>query len=268
MNTASDLFGRHLKHWRSLRKVSQFTLALDASVSQRHLSWLETGKSSPSRSMVIQLAEALNVPLRARNDLLSSAGYAPVYAESRVDADAMRPVNDALQIMLAHHDPLPAVVLDRLWRLKMTNASADKLFASLGDVEAMWQAVDPSGGRSLARLTLHPEGARPFILNWHELAGSFMHRLRREALASGAEEERKEFEGLLQLIGDDELRMGDDEVDLLPVLPLILKFGDRQLKLFSVISTFGTPQDITVDELRVESFFPADEQTAEFFNIA
>lgn len=248
-----------------MRNVSQFNLALDASVSQRHLSWLETGKSQPSREMVIQLAEALDVPLRARNTLLCSAGFAPIYAESHIDADTMAPVHDALRMILTHHEPLPGMALDRLWRIVMTNDAADRMLQSFGDPDSIWQNVDPSGHRSLARLTLHPAGLRPYILNWRELAGNFMHRLRREALASGADEERQEYEELLQLVSDADLDVPDTEPALLPVLPLVIEIGATRLKLFSVISTFGTPQDITVDELRIESFFPADGVTAQFF---
>lgn len=268
MKTGVSAFGHQLKSWRSMRKVSQLDLALNAAVSQRHVSWLETGKSRPSREMVIQLAEALDIPLRARNTLLGSAGFAAVYSEASFDSDAMAPVQNALRAMLAHHDPLPAFVLDRLWRIEMANDSAENMLRMFGDIEALWKIVDPSGRRSLARLTLHPEGARPFIANWRELAGGFLHRLRREALASGDDEEREEFESLLGLVGNDELVLPASEPNLLPVLPLILDYGELHLSLFSVIATFGTPQDITVDELRIESFFPADEATKAFFDAA
>lgn len=265
MKAANPVFGHQLRQWRTMRSISQFNLALDASVSQRHLSWLETGKSQPSREMVIQLAEALDVPLRARNVLLSSAGYAPIYSETGIGAEAMAPVNGALRMMLTHHEPLPGLVLDRLWRIVMTNDAADRMLLSFGEPDSMWRNVDPSGHRSLARLTLHSAGLRPFISNWRELASNFMHRLRREALASGADEARQEYEELQKLVRDEDLETPDTEPALLPVLPLVIENGAMCLKLFSVISTFGTPQDITVDELRIESFFPADDATAQFF---
>lgn len=265
IESAAADFGGQLKGWRQLRKVSQLDLALDASVSQRHLSWLETGKSQPSRGMVIQLAEALDVPLRARNKLLTSAGYAPVYSETNIDAAAMAPVYDALKTMLAHHEPLPSLVVDRLWHIVMTNGAADRLLGLFGDVEEMWRKVDPSGQRSLARLTLHQDGLRPFIVNWQDALPAFAHRLRRDAYASGSEDERAEFQSLMELFTLEEQELADERNEILPVLPLVLQVGDTRLSLFSVISTFGTPHDVTVDELRIESFFPSDDATAQFF---
>ena len=258
-------FGRQLKGWRQLRKISQLDLALDACVSQRHLSWLETGKSQPSRQMVIQLAEALDVPLRNRNTLLTSAGFAPVYSESDLNAVDMAPVHDALKTMLSHQEPLPSIVVDRLWRIVMTNDAATRLLGLFGDIDELWGKVDPSGKRSLARLTLHPDGIRPFVANWDEAAPAFMQRIRREAIGSGADDKREEYESLLALLDKNDHELAEKERDLLPVLPLVLEAGDVRLSLFSVISTFGTPQDITVDELRIESFFPTDDSTAQFF---
>lgn len=261
---AASRFGDKLRSWRQHRNISQLELALNASVSQRHVSWLETGRSRPSRQMVVQLADALDIPLRQRNLLLDSAGYAPLYAETAVEAIRMTPVLDALSRILQQHDPLPAIVIDRLWRVRMTNASADRLLGLLGG-DALWAAIGDTGERSLARLTLHPEGLRPLLSNWQQAIPAFLLRLRREAQASGSTAEQREYETLLSLIDETDQQVTEPEADLLPVLPLTLAVGELELNLFSVISTFGTPQDITVDELRIESFFPADQPTHEFF---
>lgn len=255
-------FGSHLKVWRQQRKLSQLDLALQAEVSQRHVSWLETGRSQPSRSMVIRLAEALEIPLRERNPLLGSAGFAPIYRESELDAEHMAPVESALMQILDHHMPMPALVVNRWWQLKMTNDAADQLLAVLGG-EQLWQRVDPSGNRSLALLTLHPKGLRPLISNWREAAPAFIQRVRQDALAAGNPQAQADLEQLLNLVGG--LPEAPAVQPLLPMLPLELSLGSTKLSLFSVISTFGTPQDITVDELRIESFFPTDEVTRQFF---
>jgi len=256
-------FGHHLKGWRQQRKLSQLDLALQADVSQRHVSWLETGRSQPSRSMVIRLAEALEIPLRERNPLLGSAGFAPMYRESELDAEHMAPVESALRQMLDHHMPMPALVVNRWWQLKMTNDAADQLFTALGG-EQLWQQVDPSGNKSLALLTLHPKGLRPLIANWREAAPAFIQRVRQDALAAGIPQSQEGLQQLLDLIG--ELPESPAAAQpLLPMLPLELVLGQTRLSLFSIISTFGTPQDITVDELRIESFFPVDDATRDFF---
>ncbi len=262
MSVQAADFGSHLRGWRQQRKLSQLDLALQADVSQRHVSWLENGRSQPSRSMVIRLAEALEIPLRERNPLLGSAGFAPLYRESELDAEHMAPVETALRQILDHHLPMPALVVNRWWQLKMTNAAADKLFAALGG-EQLWQRIDPSGNKSLALLTLHPEGLRPLITNWSEAAPAFVQRVRQDALAAGDPQGKALLQALLALL--DDLPDFSPSTPLLPMLPLELGLGPVQLSLFSVISTFGTPQDITVDELRIESFFPVDEATRQFF---
>lgn len=263
---AEHAFSTELKRWRGLRKFSQLELALAANVSQRHISWLETGKSAPSRQMIVQLCEAMDVPLRARNALLISGGFAPAYRESQLDAEQMVPINDALRVMLDHHQPFPAFVVDRDWCVHMTNAPADLLLSAFG--ESIWDRVDPSGKRSLARLTLHPEGLKPFVGNWHELAGHFLQRMQREVVASGNAAHRQAFEELVLLAADDDIALTDFGAPLMPVLPLVLNLFGTELRLFSMISTFGTPQDITVDELRIELFFPADEATRLVFERA
>ena len=265
LNTGASVFGDRLKDWRSLRKVSQLDLALTAEVSQRHVSWLETGKSKPSRRMVVQLADALDVPLRERNSWLTAAGFAPIYRHTNVDEPEMRPVAQALDLILTHHDPMPAVVLNRRWEVQKTNQAANQLLGLLGPEEEVWQRVGGGPERNLVRLTLHPNGLRPLITNWDELLPAFVSRLRREARSAGSAAEVAELEALLELTGPARIPEPSLDKPLLPILPLRLQAGDVELGLFSVIATFGTPQDVTVDDLRIESFFPMDNQTREFF---
>lgn len=253
-----------LRNWRRFRKMSQLDLALTADVSQRHLSWLETGRSHPSRDMVLRLSEALEVPLRDRNQLLTSAGFAGVFSQKALDDPGMQPVLGVLKDMLEHHEPYPALVLDRLWNVKMKNAAADVLFSIAGDPDALWQAVGDSGEHNIARLTIHPNGLRQFISNWEAVGGPFIRRLKREALDSGDAQVMEKYLEIESIAG--EIIDATPDQSLLPVLPLELALGSLKLSLFSVISTFGTAQDITTDELRIETFYPTDTATAEFFN--
>lgn len=261
---APQTFPTLCRRWRQFRRLSQLDLALAADVSQRHLSWLETGRSLPSREMVLRLSEALEIPLRERNVLLGAAGYAPVYSESRLDEPAMSPVLDALKRVLDHHEPLPAVVVDRRWNVKMQNRAAERLLAAGGDPWEVMAAIGGGDELNLALLTVHPQGLRRFIVNWDEAGPSFARRLRNEALASGNPDLQAWFERLLEFSGSV---AGDDPrmERVLPVLPIELNIEGLELGLFSVISTFGTPLDVTTDELRIEAFYPMDSTTAAFF---
>lgn len=252
------------RQWRQFRKLSQLELALAANISQRHLSWLETGRSQPSREMVARLSDAMEIPLRERNVLFQSAGYAAAYRETQLDEPVMAPVLDALNHVLQHHDPLPAVVVDRFWNVKKQNNAAQLMFSVGGDPAEVLARSGGDGEFNLALLTLHPEGLRPYIVNWEQAASAFIHRLKSEALASGDPVVQEKFAAYIELAGP----LGDPPPlsgSLLPVLPLELNIDGLELSLFSVISTFGTPQDITTDELRIEAFYPADEKTAVFF---
>lgn len=256
------------RQWRQFRKLSQLDLALEADVSQRHVSWLETGRSRPSREMVERLSEAMRVPLRERNLLLTAAGFSPRYAERALDEPSMAAVLDAVERILSNHEPLPAVVVDRFWNIKRHNRAAGRMFALAGDLEQMSAALLPGAEQpNLALLSLHPQGLKPFIANWDVIAPPFLRRLRTEAALSGDREVQQHFERLFRLVGpiDERPALSDP---LLPVLPLELALGDLHLSLFTVISTFGTPTDVTADELRIETFYPTDEATEEFFRAA
>ena len=248
-----------LRDWRQRRHLSQLDLALDAEVSTRHLSFVETGRSKPSRELVLHLAEHLDVPLRERNALLVAAGYAPVYAERPIDAEEMAPVRAALDKILTGHEPFPAIVVDHRWDLVAANTPA---------LAVLTEGVDPEllgGRRNALRMSLHPGGLAPRIANLAEWSSHLLDRLRREVAVSADP-------ALDQLIA--ELRSYPGVVDgPLPTdgpaplfVPLVLRAGDAVLSFVSTVATFGTARDITAAELSIESFFPADEATAAFLS--
>ena len=253
-------FGALLRQWRTNRKLSQLDLALESAVSQRHLSFLESGRARPSQQMVLQLAEALEVPLRERNSLLTAAGFAPFYRERGLSERDMAPVQDALIRMLQHHDPYPAVVVDRDYDVLLENRAFTAMIGLFGEPAAVWAACCPERRPNLLRLTFHAAGARPFIRNFDEVGPFMLQRVYRE-LAAARNDKALAF--------IDELRE-DKTIPAHwlsrppalsappPVLPLILGRDGLELRLFSMISTFGTPYDITTDEIRVETFFPED----------
>lgn len=254
-------FGPLLRDHRRARKFSQLDLAVQAEVSQRHLSFLESGRAAPSRDMVLQLANALDLPLRERNRLLLSAGFAGVYPERKLDAADMQPARQALELLIRHHEPYPAVVVDRAWNLQMQNASVAKVFGALGNLDEIWTRVCGTAPRNILKLTLHSAGLRPFIQNLDEIVPPLLARTAHEALSHPE----------VQAVLDEILRYPDlprrwRSIDLsasrLPVLPTKLAVGPAKLNLFSMLTSFGTPLDVTTDELRVESFFPADEASA------
>ncbi|MFK7955354.1 MAG: helix-turn-helix domain-containing protein [Lysobacterales bacterium] len=257
-------FGASLKRWRTMRRLSQLDLSLNANISQRHLSWLETGRSQPSRAMVLQLAEVLEVPLRSRNELLDSAGFASIYPQQGLEDDAMTSVRQALRRMLDKQLPYPGLVLDREWNVMMTNTCANALLNAVGG-DDLWEASgSDEGKKNIALMTLHPAGLRPMLANWNEAANAFVQRLRADLTRSPDEPLRQKIEALIALAGDiPEADIADSP--LLPMLTLDLRLGDQLLRMFSVISTFGTPQDVTTDELRIETFFPLDKISEQIF---
>jgi transcriptional regulator with XRE-family HTH domain len=253
------------RQWRKQRKLSQLDLALAANISQRHLSWLETGRSQPSPDMVEKISDALEIPLRERNVMLQAAGYTPAYKETPLDETIMAPVLDAIELILQNHQPLPAVVVDRFWNVKKQNKAAELLFGLAGDIDDVLEDIGNDGEFNLALLTIHPKGLRQYITNWDQAAPPFINRLKSEQLASPDPELQAKFGQLIKLAGF----MNESEpvaASLLPIIPLEINVNGLELSLFSVISTFGTPQDITTDELRIEAFYPADDATKAFFN--
>lgn len=248
--------GALLRHWRSARRVSQLGLALEADVSMRHLSYVETGRAQPSREMVLRLAEALQVPLRERNTLLLAADYAPLYSETGLDAPEMAEARRAVEFILAQQEPYPAIVLDRHWNLLMANAGTKRFLA-------LFPECAPPGPPNGLRLIFHPQGLRPFIESWDDLAARLIQRLHREVAGDPSNVATRTL--LDELLSYPEVpsrwRVPDLEHAPPPLLSVGYRHKDRVLRFFSTITTFGTPQDVTVQELRIECFFPADETT-------
>jgi transcriptional regulator with XRE-family HTH domain len=261
---AASNFPHLLKTWRQKRRLSQLDLALESGVSQRHLSFLESGRAKPSRSMILQLSETLEVPLRERNDWLVAAGFAPVFRARPLDDPQMSQVMNAVHMMLANHAPFPAIAIDRAWNIRIANQPFDMMSAMIG--EDVWARV---GGpeRNLMRLFFHPNGVRPMVENWTAIAPLLWHRARREAETLGGQEMKEVLADLSQY-QDAETLWAAEEAALVPVLPLQMQRDGLRVSLFTVIATFGTAQDVTADELRIESFFPADEATEKLFRSA
>jgi len=244
--------GMLLKDWRRRRRLSQLDLALEAGVSARHLSFVETGRSKPSRQMVLHLAEQLDVPLRDRNHLLLAAGYAPAYGEHPLDAPEMAPVREALDGVLAGHMPFPAIVVDRWWTLVAANEGLALLTRDVAP-----GLLEPPA--NALRVALHPDGMAPRIVNLGQYRAHVLDRLRREAA----------------MTADAQLAALHEELRAYPArpappapghpeiaVPMRLRSDAGELVFFSTVATFGTAVDITLAELSIEAFFPADAETA------
>ncbi|HTU11898.1 MAG TPA: helix-turn-helix transcriptional regulator [Allosphingosinicella sp.] len=245
--------GEQLRAWRSRRRLSQLDLALDADISARHLSFLETGRSRPSRGMLLRLAERLAIPARDRNVLLVAAGFAPALPERPLDDPALAAARRAVELVLKAHEPFPALAVDRHWHLLAANAGVAPLLAGVAP-----QLLAPPV--NVLRLSLHPEGVAPRIENLAEWRAHILHRLEAQVAASGDQ-------GLADLLV--ELRAypggtarGAEDAYGGVAVPLRLKAGETVLSFLGTTTMFGTPIDITLSELAIEAFLPADEATA------
>jgi transcriptional regulator with XRE-family HTH domain len=254
-------FGALLRHWRSVRRVSQLELALDADISTRHLSCVETGRAQPSREMVLRLAEALQVPLRERNALLLAAGYAPLYRSTALDAPAVEAARGALEFLMGQLEPNPVLVLDRYWNTLMMNAGAKRVLA-------LFPGCDSGTPHNGPRLVFDPLGLRPFIENWEVVAARIIRRLQREVADNPSDETMKCFLEKLLSYPDvpSRWRMLDLDGAPPPFLTINYRWKNTTIRLFSALTTFGTPLDVALQELRVETFFPADEATRTVLN--
>lgn len=247
--------GALLREWRAARRLSQLALALDAGISARHLSCIETGKARPSREMVARLADTLAMPLRERNALLIAAGFAPEHAESPLTAPELAPVRRAIDFIIAHQEPYPAFVLDRRWNILAANRAAGRVAMLL------------CGGSAHANM-LHqffdPADLRAAVENWEEIAGDLLRHLHQEIAASPGDARARALLDELLRYPEVPARWGTREVGSAPSPLLTVEFrrGEHRLRFFSTITTFATPRDITLDELRIECAFPADESTA------
>lgn len=248
---ARSPFGEHLRHWRQHRRLSQQGLALEAEISTRHLSYVETGRAQPSREMVLRLAERLSVPLRERNALLVAAGFAPMYQARPLDHPDLAAARQAVELVLKGHEPSPALAVDRHWNLVATNAVVPLLL----DGVAPWLLEPPV---NVLRLSLHPEGLGPRLANSAQWRAHLLHRLQQQIAATADSE--------LQALHDEiaAYPFAEDKDSPLPspiAVPFELHTHLGTLSFISTITIFGTPVDVTLQELAVESFFPANAET-------
>jgi transcriptional regulator with XRE-family HTH domain len=259
--TVGSQFGALLREWRALRAMSQLSLAVEASTTPRHVSFLETGRATPSREMVVRLAEALDVPLRERNVLLEAAGFAALYREHGFDDAEIGPIRRVIALLLENAEPFPSVAVDRAYDVVMSNAATMRLFGLFlapDEVAAL-------GRPNLIRTTFHPRGLHRFVQNWAEAAPTLLGRLHREAQRLPSSdplhrllEEVAAYPGVPSLY-----RPPNVDRSLPPVIALHLKRGEFEARFFGTITTVGTPQDVTLQELRIETFLPADAATEE-----
>ncbi|HZU88335.1 MAG TPA: helix-turn-helix transcriptional regulator [Stellaceae bacterium] len=255
--------GDHLRAWRQRRRMSQLDLACEANVSTRHLSFIETGRAQPSRDMILHLAERLEIPLRERNLWLVAAGYAPLFPERSLDDPTLAAARHAVDLVLTGHEPYPALAVDRHWNLVAANRAVGRLIAGIAP-----PLLQPPV--NVLRLALHPEGLAPRTVNLAEWRAHLLARLQRQ----------------IELTADRQLLALSEELARYPAprqtgrpamtgrdaaavaVPLRLRVGEHVLAFFSTITVFGTPLDITLSELALESFFPADAATAEILRAA
>jgi transcriptional regulator with XRE-family HTH domain len=254
VRSTSSGVGQLLRDWRAARGMSQLDLAMEAGFSTRHLSFIETGRTQPSRHALLVIAEALEVPLRERNRLLEAGGYAHAYKQTSLDAEEMMHVRGVLQFILDRHKPYAALVLDRYSNCLMGNGASSRLLGSVADASIVGEHGN------LLRMVFHPLGARRCIVNWDEVSRHLLSRAEHE-LAAATDDDRA-----MKLLAELRGYAGATEIDrrsttVRPadvLLPIHIRTGELELRLFSTIMTLGTPQDVTLQELRVETFFPAD----------
>lgn len=254
--------GELLAEFRRNQRMSQLDLAVMADVSSRHLSFIETGRSRASVDMLKRLARELGLSCRDTNRLLLAAGYAPAFSENSLDSEAMAPVRQALEIMLVNHDPYPAVVLDAHWNVLMANQGQQAMMAAMIAERGPFPATS-----NVVELVFHPDGYRPFLVNWDKVAGFLLRRLRRDMQArpdpalDALMSRLAELADIDSLLGQDTAK-GQTE----PMLALDIELGGQRLRSFSTLASFGTALDVVMEELRIEHYFPADDATRRFFN--
>lgn len=270
MSPADDLgVGPRLRKWRELRRLSQLALSSATGVSTRHLSCVETGRSAPSRELVLHLARELDVPLREQNQLLLVAGFAPVFAQRPLDDPSMAPVLSVLDSVVERSDPNPVVVVDSRWDLVRANTAALWMCSGVAP-----ELLEPPA--NVARLSLHPDGLAPHVRNFDEYSSHLIDRLARTAAVTNDRaltELVVELVELVELAAHGRPRSWRDEAPAAPpfpppfpppfALPLVIEVDDTELRLFSTIATFGSAIDVTLSELSIETFYPADDATAE-----
>jgi transcriptional regulator with XRE-family HTH domain len=275
LGPSGNPLGNLLRHWRSVRGRNQLDLSIETGVSQRHISFIESGRSIPSRQTLLEIAQVLDVPLRERNTLLLNAGYAPVFSEAAWNSAQMQSITKALERILHQHEPYPGLVMDRYWNVLMTNDSAPRFFNCFIDMSQR------KGPRNMLHLVFDPDGMRPFVEHWDEVARSLLHRVRTEATGRVVDEKTEELVAALLAYpggktnsaersqgGSRPSHLGQTFKSnsatggpILPIIPISFRKDETVLNYFSMITTVGTPQTVAAQELRIETMFPADEET-------
>jgi transcriptional regulator with XRE-family HTH domain len=262
MAEVTPIFATMLKQWRQHRHVSQLDLAMQAGVSQRHVSFLETGRANPSRPMVLALAGSLDIPLRERNSLLQSAGFSAAFAEGDLDAQSHQIFRQALQQTIDHAEPYPALVLDGKWNMIMANQATLRFFGQFIDPFAALVEIGNPEQFQIVRLCLHEKGFLPYIVNWEPLIASFLSRARRALLANPKDEHLPVL--IEEIVSHprapkDWRRVWSGKAA--PAIEMVMQKDDQQYRLFTMLAHFGAPTDVTLEEVSVEMFYPADEAT-------
>jgi len=254
--TRKNELGELLRQWRGVRGRSQLAISVDTGISQRQISFIESGRSVPTRSTLLGLSQALEIPLRERNSLLLAAGYAPLYSDAGWNSDEMKSINRALARILAQHEPYPAMVLDRYWNVLLTNEAAPRFFNCFIELSAR------PAPRNVLHLMFDPNGMRPFIAAWPILARALMQRVHREAVGHIVDDKTKELVTDLLAYPDVPADWrAPDRLSALPMIPMSFVKDGAAMNYFSLVTTVGTPQTIAAQELRVECLYPADEAT-------
>jgi transcriptional regulator with XRE-family HTH domain len=256
-------FGDLLARWRKTRRMSQLGLALEAEISSRHVSFIETGRARPSRDMVLRLAQALDVPLRERNDLLLAAGFAPVHRETPLDAPEMAPMLTALRIILGRHDPFGAVAMDRNWDIVMASAASTQLINQCrlpSTAEIAPLALTAAPRPNMIRMTCHPDGFRRLLVNWAEVVAETLTRVELEVAREANPKRRALLDEAMAYPDVAAARAAGHGHGVPPLtIPVTMRLPDGgTLALISTIATLGTAEDITLRELRIEAFYPLD----------
>jgi len=256
---AASQFSSLLKHWRGVRRLTQIELAVDANVSARHVCFLETGRSQPSREMVDVLGSALDLPLEERNALHVAAGFVPPYGDKGFSADNLQPVQQALDFMLRQQEPYPGIVVDGHWDVRMRNQGSARLLKPFRDAYEMAPAVADNA----MHVVFHPRGLRQFIVNWEEFAGQMIQILHRD-VAQGSRAAALLFDEIMAYPGfPAEWRFPRQAHSTSPVMIMHLAKGDYRLAFFSTFTTLAMPTDAVLQQIKIECFFPADDATAE-----
>lgn len=255
----SGELGNLLRYWRDMRGTSQLDLSLEAGISQRQISFIESGRSVPGRETLLTLAQALDVPLRERNALLLAAGYAPMYSEAPWNAQEMNGVIRALERVVRQHEPFPAIVMDRHWNVLMTNDAAPRFFNCFIDMTVR------QGPRNMLHLIFDPQGMRPFVADWDNVARSLLQRVHRESVGrvidDGTARLLDELLAYPDVPGDWKTAPLPSASPAMPVIPIGFVHGADVLNYFSMVTSVGAPQNIAAQELRLECMFPVDDKT-------